>query len=561
MNINIYLLLIWLTAILIASLDLVIVIGSKNLASRCFALLSFITAIWVTSQGFLIYTNSYVFADFLIRFQYVIGISIAMGFYLFSTIYPDDKKPNTKSIIYTIIVISIFTYLYLFTSYMNTGVIEIGGKGHWAWTFGPLNILFNIIFSGIWFIALLKLYKSYLKESGTLKINLRNMFWALTLGIIPPTLANIILPTFGIYSFNWVGPISSSIWIFIISYSILKYQQMNVKAVSAEVLAIAMTIILFINIFVDISSDIWISITTFITFILLAFYLIKTVLNEAKQTEQLKDLTLNLSSKVAEQTVEIRKSYDLEKIARRELEKLNEAKDQFIMITQHALRTPVTIIDNSLEMVVTGTVKNKLGDADQVKTLNGAQKAVKRLQKIVDDFLSITAIKSSSKILDLGSINLKTVIEDILPELQLYIENKKISVEYSRDEKDWPTLTLDASKMREALLIIIENAIRYNVDNGKIIIKSKLAGEIFELSISDTGSGIKSNDKEKIFGHLFHRGDNAKIVNPTGMGIGLSVAKAIVCAHHGDLKIDSDGEGLGTKVTISIPVNGFTLSV
>ncbi len=376
------------------------------------------------------------------------------------------------------------------------------------------------------------------------------MILTINIGAIPPVVMCDILPRFGYFDLDWLGPITGIVWVSIITYSILRYRQMNVKAVAAEVLAIAMSIILFINIFVDISSDRWMSIVTFGAFIILAYYLIKNILREAKQTEQLADLNANLAAKVAEQTAEVRRSYDLEKKARRELEKLNETKDQFIMITQHHLRTPVTGIRWELEEILSGA--HGPLSAKLKKALSEAQGSTDRLTKIVNDFLAITAIKAGGNILNLAPASLRPLVEDILKELRIDIENKKISVDYPTDEKDWPTLNIDANKMREALLIIIENAIKYNVAGGRIAIQTRLDKEVFELSVTDSGLGIGREDMEKIFSNLFHRGERARQTNPIGMGVGLSVARAIVSAHHGELTLESEGEGKGTKAVVMI---------
>ncbi len=561
MEISIYAELILVTAILIISLDAVILIGSRNLSSSVFAGFSFLTGLWVASQTFFVTTLSQDLSNDLIRIQYMLGIVIAIGFYHFSVIYPNDNKPPRTSIYVSTLAIVIFGYLYFATNLLLVGSNYIGGIGAWGWTFGPWHWLFEISFCGLWIIALKNLFFTYKKSSGNQRANLKTMFWALFLGIIPPTVCNIILPSIEYYSLNWLGPICSSIWIFIIAYSIIKYRQMNVRAVVAEVLAIGMTVIFFINIFVNLSWGLWVDVVTFSIFLLLAIYLIRLVLREAKQRELLTTLNSTLSEKVAEQTAEVRKAYELEKHARRELEKLNETKDQFIMITQHHLRTPVTSIRWELEALLGGTYGSF--SLEQRAALQDTNTAVGRLTRIVDDFLNITALKVGSQILNIETGNLLPLIEDVLHELKIDIENMHLKVVYPHDTASWPDLQIDASKMREVLLIILENAVKYNVDGGTIEIKNRLvdgadnvAGSshhIFEMTIENSGMGLVVEDKEKLFSRHFYRSQRAQKANPIGMGIGLSVARAVVRAHHGTLEIESDGEGMGARVMIRLP--------
>ena len=101
----------------------------------------------------------------------------------------------------------------------------------------------------------------------------------------------------------------------------------------------------------------------------------------------------------------------------------------------------------------------------------------------------------------------------------------------------------------------LENAIKYNVPNGSIKINTSISNESFILSITDSGAGISKEDSVKILNKLFHRSDTARQMNLNGMGIGLSVAKAIIQAHHGTIKIDSERENHGTTVTVTIPID------
>lgn len=552
MNITFYAILIWTTAIIITSLDLVILIGSKNISSRFFVFLTFLTALWVASQGFLVSTTSPVISNELLRIQYILGISIAVGFYHFSTIYPYDRRASTTTILFSILLIAAFTYLYIFTNSILAGVIYIGGIGNWAWTFGPWHLLFEMAFCCLWIVALSKIYITYKKSSGDLRPNLRNMFYGLFFGIIPPTVVNILLPTFGVFSLNWIGPISSSIWIFIIGYSIIRYRQMNIRTVVTEVFAIAMTAIFFVNIFIDVPFGVGGRMGTFIIFLIIVYYLIRSALRESRQKEELSNLNLHLSEKVAEQTLEIRKAFELEKKAHRELEKLNETKDQFIMITQHHLRTPVTSIRWNIEEMLKGTYGKF--QVRQKKALESTYTAVSRLMRIVDDFLSITALKVGSQILNITPTSPLPLLEDVLSELHLDIEEKKLKVSYPKDFADWPELPIDASKVRETILIIVENAVRYNINSGLITIKTSVHDDSFEMTIENTGIGISPEEHKKLFTSLFYRGDSAKSAHPIGMGVGLSVSRAIIRAHHGELTITSAGKGKGAKVIVILPL-------
>jgi signal transduction histidine kinase len=553
MEITFFAIIIWIIAILIISLDIVLLFGSKNLSSRIFVLLSFLTAVWVISQGFLISSNMAIFTEWLIKLQYLLGISIALGFYQFSKIYPHDKKPSKAQVISSFIVILVFAYLYFFTELLISGVHKIISQGHWSWQFGQLHLIFDFLFYFLWIMALKNIYTTYKSSSGELKMNLKNMYYALLLGIIPPSVANIFLPSFGEYRLNWLGPITGSVWIFIIAYSIMKYRQMNTKTVFTEILAIGMTELFFINIFISVSSNIWLRIAIFCIFITFAIYLVKTSVSESHQKDLLKSLNDTLEQKVFEQTQEIRKAYELEKKARRELEKLNETKDQFIMITQHHLRAPVTNIQTELKTIALETESKATNPL--IRSIESIKSSTTRLARTVDDFLNITTLKVGSKILNTSNQSMLPILEDILKELAINIDRMNVVVNYEKDIRYWPDIKIDGAKIREAFHIIIENAVKYNINGGTINIETKNEYDEFEITVKNTGIGITYDEKNKLFSKLFFRGERAKTSNPIGMGIGLSVARAVIRAHHGDITIQSDGENCGATVIVRLPVD------
>jgi signal transduction histidine kinase len=396
--------------------------------------------------------------------------------------------------------------------------------------------LFDIVFSIIWIISLSNLFRSYKYSDGILKINMKHMFWGLTLGIIPPALANIILPTLGIYQYNWTGPIASAIWVFVIGYSIMRYRQMNVLIVITEMLAVAMTIMFFINIFVRADLGVAENILTFSVFLLVATYLIRTVLSEEKIKQQLHVLNETLEDKVREQTQDIRNALDGERLAKRELEKLNETKNQFIMITQHSIRTPLQ------------NLKRDLGhDISKLSLRN-----IERLTAITDDFLSISSIESNKQILELKPHSLLPIINKVLEDFEIDISRMQLKISYDRNEQKWPKINIDHNKIYELFTIVIENAIKYNNEGGEISISSDGNEKKQTIIVSDTGLGLSQDDLKKINSNLFYRSESAKKNNPHGMGVGLSVAKMIAKAHHGAINIESDGHNMGSKITIEL---------
>lgn len=372
------------------------------------------------------------------------------------------------------------------------------------------------------------------------------------LGILPPALLDVYLPAFGIYGISWSGPVLSALWICIIGYSIIRHRQMNVRAVATEVLAIAMAMLFFINIFVNTPFEPWDDMATFAAFLILAIYLIRGVLHEAKQREELNDLNQNLEAKVAAKTVEVRKTLESEKHARMELEKLNDAKNQFIMMTQHNMRTPVSNIASSLAEALGGSYGPL--SAELKESLESARYSSGRLSKIMDEFLSIATIKAGTSILNLKPASLKPAVEDILSELKVPINRMELQVDYPRDDSSWQTVLVDYPKLRECLFVVLDNTVRYNQKRGSVRIAPRMLNGSFELSIENTGLGISRDESEKMGSTMFYRSERARQAYPVGMGVGLSMVRAIVAAHKGSFEITSQGPGKGATATIALPI-------
>lgn len=558
MNVSLYPMLIWTSGILVASLCLVIYLGSSKSSSKLFAFSILWVALWITLVGFFVSTDDPESATLLIRSSYYLGELISLSFLLFFISFPEDRNIKKQTYFILLLFQILLAYLFIFTDKIIAGVIAAPTPTNWIWNFGPFSYIFEFLFFSFFIVGISFLYRKYSSCKNTpLRRNLGFMLFAIMIGTIPPSVICIILPRLNLFTYDAFGPITELIWIPIIAYSIIRYRQMDVRAIFTEVLAVAMTALFFLNIFIDIPFGIYGRIGAFIAFVVLAYILIRSILKESLQREQLRNLNLNLEKIVATQTAEIRRSFEAEKIARLELEKLNEAKDQFIMITQHNLRTPVSSIIWSLESVLEH--RDSIVSPQLKPVLVRIYESGKRLRRLVDDFLNITTVKAGMSILNLQRQSLRSSIVDILQELKPIISSMNLTVRWDNGDENWPVLNIDVSKMHEALFIIFENAARYNIPSGSIEIRTcsvNLAKDVkmFQICIESTGIGISPEDLDKIGTSLFYRSEFARKLYPIGMGVGLSVVRAMVHAHQGTFAIKSAGLGKGAQVTITLPL-------
>jgi len=554
MEITIYSVLIWVVAVVIGSFSAAIFWGSKRYSSRAFAISIFFVALWTANMGFNIGARDEVLMYWVLKTSYVWGFIISWCFLYFCISYPEDRKPSRKLVYPIVATLLSLSTLTLLTDGIAGDPISIPGLKHFGWYNGPLWFLFAAVFSGFLFLGLIILLKKVRYANNLLeKRHLKIMFGSLLVGFIPPMLTDIVLPQFGYFALTWLGPMSGIIWVFIVSYAIVKYKQMNVRVVFGQAIIVAMLLLFFANIFTDFGFGVWGRIATFIVFALLGLFLLKNILVNQLQKEELADLNQNLQKRVDAQTKEIKRAYEVEKRARVELQQLNQNKNDFIIITQHHLRTPLAQIRWYTDSIATGLygiVSDELGTV--ISHINGASE---KLIKTLNNFLNIAQMKIGMKFLTIGPVDVQPIINAILFELSPHINKKHISVTVSGVNANWPLVRADAERIKEALAILIDNAVVYNTGGGNIAIEAEKQRNMFLLHISNTGLSLNSEESARLFKQSFFRTKEAKWVNPTGMGVGLLVVKTIIEAHKGSLALESS-EGERTRFVISLPLGG-----
>ena len=555
MTISSYSIPIWIAVIFIVSLATVTYWGSKKVSTRAFAFSMLIVAFQTASIAYFIFEKDYKIENFGIRLTFFSGIVVTTAIIYFIKSFVDDKKPSKWLITLLVLVCVILFYLIFYTGFITTGPILLKQPVKdmvWGWGYGPYSYIV-LIFSLVYYFFGVKMLISAHKSKTDLatRRSITYMVIGLFIGVLSLSYFNTILPQLGNWDWVWFGPTTGVVWVSILAYSIIKYHQMSVRVVVTEVLVIAMTIAAFMNIFISDLLGIGGTIFMFLAFSILGIYLIRSAILESEQRELLSNLNTNLQKQVIDQTKEIRASYQVERNARLELEKIDEAKNQFILITQHHLRTPITSIKWQLESILGGTYGPV--DTELKKAMGDMSESIGRLNHLIDNLLSISALRSGIETLSKTMYSMKFMVEDIVNELKREIDRKHLTMYMPTEKEVWPAVSMDKDRMREAIFVIVENAVRYNNENGSITISGSATENTFELSVENTGSELTPEDKKKIFSELFYRSSQAQTSHPTGMGIGLSMAQAIIEAHKGTISLGSRKEGGGVKVVVTLP--------
>lgn len=219
---------------------------------------------------------------------------------------------------------------------------------------------------------------------------------------------------------------------------------------------------------------------------------------------------------------------------------------EFVQNVSHELRTPLTIIQAKQELLLQEP-NSKIIDKseDIVLTLN----ETKRLSKLVKDLLILSRADNNKVSLQKESVNIDDYIKEIIvPYSEIAeMEQKEIilDLEYKMD------ISIDASKIYQLMIILLDNAIKYTEENDKIEIKTYSKDNKCVIEVKDTGIGISDEGLKRIF-ERFYREDRARNRETGGTGLGLSIAKVIVSEHNGTIKA-SHNTPKGTVFTIRLP--------
>ncbi|MDP4093885.1 MAG: ATP-binding protein, partial [Bacillota bacterium] len=228
------------------------------------------------------------------------------------------------------------------------------------------------------------------------------------------------------------------------------------------------------------------------------------------------------------------------------IKKLELIRTEFVSNVTHELKTPLTSIRGFIETLRSGAMNDPVVAE---KFLEIIDIEAERLYTLINDILQLSEIETKQKDVNIGAYNLKQIVEEIISILQGAAERKNIKLINEVDEK--VKVIVNRDRIKQMLINLIDNGIKYNVENGSVTIKGiQSAGKVV-IYVQDTGIGISPEHLPRIF-ERFYRVDKGRSRNMGGTGLGLSIVKHIVNLYNGDIKINSK-PGKGTEFIIQLP--------
>jgi len=236
----------------------------------------------------------------------------------------------------------------------------------------------------------------------------------------------------------------------------------------------------------------------------------------------------------------------------REVKASRQAQRDFVANVSHELKTPLTSIQGFSQAILNGTADDEVNRHRAVEIISSE---TSRMSRLVDELLDLARIESGQVEMLREPVDLAKILGACVEKFALRAEEGNIELEL--DAPALPPVTGDKDRLAQVFTNLLENALKHTPPTGKVTVKAQEVRKgtrtsTVEITVTDTGAGIPSEDLEHIF-ERFYQVDKSRAGRDRGVGLGLTIAKQIVEAHEGTIDIESVRD-LGTKITVSLPV-------
>ncbi len=240
-------------------------------------------------------------------------------------------------------------------------------------------------------------------------------------------------------------------------------------------------------------------------------------------------------------------------IANERLKELDKKKDEFVSVASHELRTPMTAIRSYLWLALAG----KGGELNEKQKyyLDRSYGSTVRLIKLVNDMLNVSRIESGRLLLQMGKAEVKDLVESVIAEVKPHADESGIKIiTRFTDGQGVPPVLADVDKIKEVLLNLVGNSLKFTPVGGSVTVDSDCAGGMVNIHVTDTGEGIPEEDLPKLFQKFGlvsgSYATNQKISQ--GTGLGLYISKSLVEMQGGKIWVESAGKGRGATFSFSL---------
>jgi signal transduction histidine kinase len=509
----------------VATIFLGLIVYSKNrkaTLNKLFALFCFSVSLWSCFYFlWLIFINTKSTALIFGRALNIAAIFIPITYFHFITVFLNIYQKKKQLVIFGYI----FAFILFISGFTPLFVRDVAPELFFPWYPKPgiAYHFFTLMFFSFVIYSWCLMFKAIKKTIGVANLQIKYVLIGTLIGFIGGSTS--YLPVYGIP----IPPYGTGLLIvsiIFITLAILRYHLFEIRVILTEILVGVMGVILLVLPFLMGSAQMKILTSgIFLFFLIFGYLLIRATHQEIRRRE------------------EIERLYE-------ELKVLDKAKSEFISMASHQLRTPLSAIKGYISMLIEGSY-GEISEKAKEKLKNVFQ-SNERLINIVNNLLNISKIELGKMEVEKEPVQIEDLIQSCSEELKIEAEKKGLKLYFQKSKKALPKISIDSLKMRQVILNLIDNAIRYT-QSGEIEIKAEKKNSKILISVRDTGEGLTKEEKKRIF-EGFTRGAAGFIYWIEGAGLGLYVAKKYVELHQGKIWAESKGKGQGSTFYVELPL-------
>jgi signal transduction histidine kinase len=238
-----------------------------------------------------------------------------------------------------------------------------------------------------------------------------------------------------------------------------------------------------------------------------------------------------------------------ERLLRGHAEEISRLKDQFLATMSHELRTPLNAIFGWITLLRTG----RLDEATQARALETIERNARSQKRLVEDLLDVSRIVTGKLGLELADVAPRPVLQAAIATMQPAADAKEVGIVPALAEVTG-VIRGDPARLQQVVCNLLSNAIKFTASGGRIDVGLAMSGDQVEITVADTGQGIKPEFLPHVF-ERFRQEDGSIVRRHGGLGLGLAIVHHLVELHSGTVEALSDGEGCGARFIVRLPVH------
>ncbi len=497
----------------------------KNATNSLFLAFTLVCSAWNVLNYISYQVYSPVYALWIIRFVMFFAVSQAFFFYLLMCVFPGGKLNFTKKRLFILFTLIILVSILTLTPAVFSKVTVFEGSAPKPVP-APGIIIFAITAVSSVVAGIVQLIKKTVKAPTEEKPQFQLLGLGVVLMFILIIIFNFVfVAVFQNSSFIPLSAIFVLPFIGFTSYAIIKHKLLDIKIIGTEVITLLLIITTLVEVVLSSTlGEIVFRSGIFLALLIVGILLIKSVMREVEQREQLAELTDKLKA-------------------------LDKQKDEFISMAAHELRSPLTAIKGYVSMIMegdTGDIPEKTrGFLADVNSIN------ERLIRLVNNMLNVSRIEEGRMVYQLEVENMSRIARSVYGLFVPEAQRKGLKFDMSILPKIKDKAYVDVDKVHEIMANFLSNAIKYTDKGSVTIALTNPNPQLIRFEVVDTGPGISKEEQGKLFQKFYRVESN--VGKTTGTGLGLYICRLLVEKFNGKIGVDSEN-GKGSTFWFEIPI-------